>query len=342
MPVSDDTLTADLRATAEAVASGWPIAKLAEAKRRGEGEERPAPSPPAQVLSRHGVGASEIAAACGISRYRTRFGLWLEKTGRVAPFAGNIHTRLGQLCEPRARQLYANATGQDIVTPAASMFHPDHPWARATPDGWWASDPARAVQFKCVGYFVGRRWKYEIPIEVEAQCQWEMFVNGATVNDLAVLIGTDELAWERFILGEIDDPARVFDAASLHIVPIYRDEAAIAALFAGARAFWSMVEADTQPAIDHSPECRDWLNRKTVAAVALEYADHAAAVDELATAYADARAATKALDLAKNRIRDVLATAGANRIKTDDGPILWTANKQLRVPAAWSKEEEQA
>ncbi len=35
MPVSDDTLTADLRATAEAVASGWPIVRLAEAKRRG-------------------------------------------------------------------------------------------------------------------------------------------------------------------------------------------------------------------------------------------------------------------------------------------------------------------
>jgi hypothetical protein len=35
VPVSDDTLAADLRATAEAVASGWPIVKLAEAKRRG-------------------------------------------------------------------------------------------------------------------------------------------------------------------------------------------------------------------------------------------------------------------------------------------------------------------
>lgn len=33
--MSDDTLAADLRATAEAVASGWPIVKLAEAKRRG-------------------------------------------------------------------------------------------------------------------------------------------------------------------------------------------------------------------------------------------------------------------------------------------------------------------
>jgi hypothetical protein len=38
----------------------------------------------------------------------------------------------------------------------------------------------------------------------------------------------------------------------------------------------------------------------------------------------------------------LLATAGANRIKTDDGPILWTANQQLRVPKAWSTDEQES
>ena len=63
---------------------------------------------------------AEIAAACGISRYRTRFGLWLEKTGRAPGFAGNVHTRLGQLCEPHIRQLYANARHDSIEIPPAS------------------------------------------------------------------------------------------------------------------------------------------------------------------------------------------------------------------------------
>ena len=150
----------------------------------------------------------------------------------------------------------------------------------------------------------------------------EIWAGGANVAECAPI--TTSYIWEARERG-----ARIINVDP-RITPLARTADLVlpvkpgrdAALFAGARAFWSMVEADTQPAIDHSPECRDWLNRKTVAAVALEYADHAAAVDELATAYADARAATKALDLAKNRIRDVLATAGANRIKTDDGPIL--------------------
>jgi predicted phage-related endonuclease len=76
----------------------------------------------AQVLNSYGIGASEIASACGISRYRSRFGLWLEKTGRRPQFAGNVHTRLGNLLEPRARQLYADATGLEVDGELAEHF----------------------------------------------------------------------------------------------------------------------------------------------------------------------------------------------------------------------------
>lgn len=296
---------------------------------------------PAQQLSRVGVGASEIAAACGIHKYKTRFGLWLEKTGRKPPFAGNHHTRLGQLCEPRARQLYANATGCDIVTPAASMFHPEHNWCRATPDGWRADNPKHGVQIKSVGFYVGRRWKHEIPIYVEAQCQWEMFVTGAETWDLAVLEGTDEIEWERFIFGEVDDPAEVVGKMTLAIYPIARNDRDIAALFAGGRAFMDLVERDEQPPVDHSDDARDyWNGRRPTEVVALKYDDHAALVDELARAHAEHKAAERRLATAKNATREALALAGANRITTDDGPIIWTANKQLRVPPGWNSEEE--
>lgn len=294
----------------------------------------------AQRLSSHGIGGSEVAAACGFSRYRSRFGLWLEKTKRVPAFEGNIHTRLGQLCEPRARQLYADATRQDVVTPAASMFHPAHPWVRATPDGWWSSDPKRLVQIKCAGYFVGRRWKYEIPIEVEAQCQWEMFVTGADACDLAVLVGTDELEWERFLLGDLTDPAEVFNRAMLETFTIYRDEAGIRSLFNSAHGFWSLVLGDIQPEIDGSPEAREWLNGKRPAPiVALEYADHVEVVDELSAAVAAAASAAARLDLAKNQARETMEARGANRILTDDGPVLWTSNGQIRTPRAWKGDE---
>ena len=144
------------------------------------------------------------------------------------------------------------------------------------------------------------------------------------------------------MLGEIENPADVFSRAMLEVFPVYRDEAAIASLFAGARAFMDLVDSDTQPPVDYSAECRDFLNGKRLPAiVALKYEDHAALVDELAAAHAASKAAEKRLATAKNLTREALALAGANRINTDHGPVVWTANKQLRVPKGWSSEEQE-
>lgn len=292
----------------------------------------------AQQRSTLGIGASEIAAANGISRYDSRYGLWLRKTGRADEFAGNVHTRLGNLCEPRIRQLYADATGEDVEIPPCSVFHPTVPWARCTPDGRWVSNRRRKVQIKCTGYFVGRKWKYEIPLEIVAQVQWEMFVDDGDACDIAVLVGSDELEWERFVLGHPVDPAEIFARATLEIFTVYRSDADIAILLDGARAFWALVESDTQPPIDGSPECREHLNSKPGGSIVLDYEPHAAEVEEFRLAYVGGKAAEKRLETAKNRIREILGIAEADRISTPAGPIVWTANKQLRAPEAWTKE----
>lgn len=298
-----------------------------------------------QELSRVGIGGSEIAAANGFSRYLSRYGLWLVKTGRSAPFAGNVHTRLGQLCEPRARQLYANATGHDVAIPPASVFHPDHAWARATPDGHRVDDPLHLVQIKCVGYYVGRRWRYELPVEVLAQCQWEMFVTGAHTNDLAVLVGSDELEWERFLLGELTDPQEVFERAMLEVFTLYRSEADIDVLRRGALEFLELVERDEQPAIDHSPECTAFQNRRaTKSGVTLDYLDAAELVERWQAADRAARLAKTELDTTKNLIRERMGSAGANRIDTPAGPVMWIARKggsaQLRPPPGWGEGDD--
>lgn len=305
----------------------------------------------AQVLSNHGVGGSEIAAACGLSKYKSPYGLWLQKTGREPPFAGNVHTRLGQLLEPRARQLYANDTGITVETPGESMFHPEFDWHRATPDGWNHEDRLHGVQFKCVGYFVGKRFKFEIPIEYLAQCQWEMHVAGFNRVDLAVLSGSDELEWERFLFGEAVDPREIFEKATLDIYPIYRSDYEIDLLRKGCDAFWNMVVTDTAPAVDHSPECMKHLGQKAGGNVTIQYLDNngevmdeltAAVVDEWESADDEFDKAEKRLATAKNAVRARMGELGANRITTPGGPVIWTKRKdgstQLRQPPGWSKD----
>ncbi len=304
-----------------------------------------------QVLSNVGIGASEIAAACGISRYRSRYGLWLEKTGRAPAFAGNVNTRLGLLLEPRARQLYADATGHSVWTPPCSMFHPSIAWARATPDGIVEprATSRHGLQIKCVGYFIGKRMRYELPLEYEAQCQWEMFVADLDRVDLAVLVGSDELEWERFVLGETSDPAEIVARATLDVHTLYRSESAIAALAAGGAEFMAMVVDDRQPAVDGSDDAAARLNdriRSSRPTLALTQEDAHQEVSALRDATIANRDATAALALARNRIRDVMIVAGANRITTDDGPIDLRIDKRgtvsLHTPRAWLAATEEA
>jgi hypothetical protein len=58
------------------------------------------------------------------------------------------------------------------------------------------------------------------------------------------------------------------------------------------------------------------------------------------------RDAAAALALARNRIRDVMAAAGASRIATDDGPIDLRIDKRgtvsLHTPRAWLAATEEA
>lgn len=301
----------------------------------------------AQELSRYGIGASEIAAACGISRWRSRYGLWLEKTGRTAPFAGNVRTRLGHLCEPRIRQLYADYRQDAVEIPTASMFHPDHPWARATPDGFvLPRSRRRGLQIKAMGYWVGVRLRYEMPpIEIVAQCQWEMFVCDLDETDLAVLIGADTLAWERLILGDLDDPAELFRDAEFEVFPIQRDEAGIRSLFDGGRRFMDLVESDREPEIDDSKECRDWVQRDAKrTGVTIDAGECPEAVETCRAAVVAEKAAELEADRARNIIRAAMTARGADRIKTTHGYITLSVDKNnqksLRVPRGWTNPEE--
>jgi hypothetical protein len=245
------------------------------------------------------------------------------------------------------------------------MFHPTIPWARATPDGWRENDPGHLAQIKVIGFFVGKEWKRELPIEIECQLQWEMFVAGAVhginahTNDLAILSGTDEILWERLMFGAVEDPHEILATMQFEIVPIYRSEGDIAELDPGAERFMRMVERDEQPDVDHSDGCRDYMNGRRAEfpillsgkrkgqeqLVTLPYNDYAEIVDELGMAHSEHKTAERRYKTACNAAVEALVIAGANRIATapqgedSDGPIVYTSNKQLRVPKAWNSEE---
>ncbi len=206
-----------------------------------------------QVISSHGIGGSEIAAALGESPYRTPLELWLEKTGRTSSFKGNERTAYGHLIEPVLRAWYVERHGIAVWVPPASLFDPQRPWARATPDGialnegLLKDDPTipgvwdHGFEAKQVGWRQAHRWGEEatdeVPREYLLQAMWGMAVTGQQRWALVASIGGDP-------------PTEYF---------VERDDELIELMRQRAEAFWACVQADTAPPIDGSPAYAAYL-----------------------------------------------------------------------------------
>lgn len=145
---------------------------------------------PAQMEARStGLGGSDAAAACGVSRWKSPFQLYLEKRGEAPAFEGNEATKWGHLLEPVVRQEYAERSGRIVRLPAETFRHPKYPFMIAHPDG--VTDDRRLYEGKTAGrdYGWGPDGSDEIPEDYLLQVQHYMLVLDLPVADLAVLIG---------------------------------------------------------------------------------------------------------------------------------------------------------
>lgn len=179
------------------------------------------------------LGASEISAACGRSRYQTRSELWELKTGRRKPFEGNRFTGWGNRLETVIAEAYFEQTqGLDRLESSPPVQVTGKPWA-ATPDRlvWTEQNktdkPSWLLECKTASKDDdwGPSGSLEIPIEYYDQIQWQLYVTGLNRCDVAVLIGGNDF--------------RVYSFA--------RDTAHIDKLLSGAEEFWGYVERDERP-----------------------------------------------------------------------------------------------
>lgn len=138
---------------------------------------------------RKGIGASDAAAVCGATPWRTPLEVYLDKTGQLVDKPMNAAQRIGLLLEPAVSQLYEDATGRKLVIPVASQVCKDHPIIRANPDRM-TEDGAINVQLKTAGFRTdewGETGTDEVPMHYLIQVQHEMIVTGQQISHLAVL-----------------------------------------------------------------------------------------------------------------------------------------------------------
>jgi len=172
---------------------------------------------------RKGIGGSEASAALGLSRYKSPFQLYLEKTGEIDEYNDSPVLRRGTRFEPILREMYSEITGRPVVL--APTFQSDVvPFMFVSPDGL-AGDRYLEIKTARNRHDWGEPGTDEIPQEYLIQVQHGLFVTRLLVADVFVAFSLDDI-----------------ELYEVHADPELQDM-----IIEGERAFWNQVETRTPP-----------------------------------------------------------------------------------------------
>lgn len=191
---------------------------------------------------RCGVGGSDAAAACNISRWKSSYELWLEKTGQLEPKELGEAALWGKLLEPIILEQFSQRTGLKVEKVNEILQHRSYHFMLANLDGI-VIDPINGkgvFEAKTTSSFSAKEWdNNEIPDEYVLQVQHYLAVTGLQFAVIAVLIGGNKLEW-RFLK---------------------RDDELITLLIKLEEKFWHSVETMTPPPITALSLTSDILKR---------------------------------------------------------------------------------
>lgn len=159
---------------------------------------------------RSGIGASEIAALAGLSRWSSPIAIYESKVYGVRSEAG-LPAYLGTALEEPLAKLYAQehpgdhlatcdtlGSGIYLATPDRLVFDAPHGHVETLEE---VAAAHRNVQIKTTSWRQAREWgepgSDQIPEEYLAQVTWEMGVTGLPVSDVYVLFDRERTACYR-------------------------------------------------------------------------------------------------------------------------------------------------
>lgn len=147
------------------------------------------------------IGASEAAAACGLSEWMTPLELFARKRGQLPEIEDNDAMRMGRRLEPIIRDEFCHATGAEIeVYPCPMVRHPTIEFMSATPDVKLVG--GELLECKATTWRMASKLGDEgsdfVPESWLCQVQQQMAVMGADVAHIAALI--DGRTLRRFIV----------------------------------------------------------------------------------------------------------------------------------------------
>lgn len=189
-----------------------------------------------------GIGASDAAAAVGLSPWKTNYELWEELTGKRQPrdLLGNEYVRFGHIAEPIIRALYGAEHPQYTIEyhEFDILFQTERPWLKATLDAELieAATNRRGILEIKTGSPTKKpqwqQWDGKIPQHYYVQILHQLLATGYEFVNLA--------AYLRRLDGDAVIKNYEFERADLTFD--------IEWLLEKETAFWDHVQRDTPPA----------------------------------------------------------------------------------------------
>ena len=192
------------------------------------------------ALRKQGIGGSDAAAACGLSRWNSPLGLWLEKTSSDTQSVYNEAMFWGTTLEPVIRDVFSTKIGKVVEVMPYIFQSEDYPFMIADIDGIVREDDGSVslVEIKTVSAFKAGEWADGLPAEYYIQIQHYLVVCELPRAYVVYLIGGNELHYEI----------------------VERDEETIRTIIMLESAFWDKVVRRQKPDVDeNSAEALDQL-----------------------------------------------------------------------------------
>lgn len=188
-----------------------------------------------------GIGGSDVGAILGVNKYKTPFEVYLEKTEPITEVGEQSESAYwGDQFEEVVAKEFEKRTGKKVRRDRKHYKHKDYPFMVANIDRRVVGENA-ILECKTANQYLATEWQDdEIPASYLLQVQHYLFVTGAEVGYIAVLIGGQKFIWKE----------------------AQRDEELIQMIIESEKNFWKMVQDKTPPALDGSSAAENYLKEK--------------------------------------------------------------------------------
>lgn len=188
-----------------------------------------------------GIGGSDVGAILGVSKYKTAFEVYLEKTEPITEVGEQSESAyFGDIFEDVVAKEFEKRTGKKVRRDRKHYKHKEYPFMVANIDRRVVGENA-ILECKIANQFLANDWEgEEIPASYLLQVQHYLFVTEAELGYIAVLIGGQKFIWKQ----------------------VQRDEELIEMIIEAENEFWKMVEDKTPPPLDGSSAAEKYLLEK--------------------------------------------------------------------------------